>query len=58
MVKKVVICSKANKNFIIIGLVLACLAGLFHLAGNNLIKTRIHQVKVLKIVKRLIERFV
>ena len=49
MVKKVVICSKANKNFIIIGLVLACLAGLFHLAGDNLIKIRIHQVKVLKI---------
>ncbi len=47
MVAKTIVCSKANRNFIIIGILLACLAGAFHLAGKNLIKNRIHEVKLL-----------
>ena len=53
MVAKAIVCSKANRNFIIIGIILACLAGAFHLAGKNFIKNRIHEVKLFFDLKNL-----
>ena len=45
MADKKSLCTSSNKTSIVVGLILACLAGGTHLLGQSFIKNRMHQVK-------------